>query len=326
MARVRKAADELGYRQERNDLARRLALRRTGEKLANRVLGLVMPGHLETTAFFFDLFRGISAAASDAGYGMLVVPSYDLAKHESRPIELPPCVLRGEVDGLIVLHGFARELLQHLRQESDFGDRPIVSVLGQLDGCPAVLRDECEGARLAMAHLLSLGHRRILYFNKNASQYPEAEHKAGYRQACTAAGVDLDACLIPIPITHDHLAKEPFLLALRQHPDATALLAHNDPIAHLACYAAQEEGLRVPEDLSVVGWDDTDPLPGPDGGNRLTSIAYDIRAMGQAAARWVIETTEGGREGERLTLMPPTLVKRASTTCPARTGRSPGRQ
>ncbi len=314
--KIRRVAAELGYNQAQNDLARRLSLRKSGENPISHVIGLLMPNHLEKVNFFFSMFRGISEEISSAGYGLLMLPTYDLVEHCGVPVQFPPSVMRGEVDGFIVHSGMSNEMLNYLRNDTGFGNIPIVTITSKMDSCPAVLRDERLGAKLAMEHLLSLGHRRILYVSKNPQQYPENERLAGYGDACAAAGLSLSDCLIPLGIIHDFLLEEPLRNAIKNHPDATALLTLNDPVAIAACYLLQGMGMNIPGNFSVVGWDDSDPFPDTTGKNLLTSIRYDIIDMGRQAAKKLIRLIENPGNAGTDIVMAPTLMVRGSSAAP----------
>ncbi len=312
--KVQKVATELGYKYAQNDLARRLSLRKTGETPISHVIGLMMPNHLEKVNFFFSIFRGISEEISSAGYGLLMLSTYDPIEHRSVSVQFPPSVMRGEVDGFIVHSGMSCEMLDYLRNETGFGNRPILTINYRMDNCHTILRDERLGAKLAMEHLLSFGHRRILYISKNRHEYPENERLAGYGDACAAVGLNLSDCLIPFDIIHDFLLEEPLRNAVKNHPDATALLTHNDPAAIAACYLLQGMGMNIPENFSVVGWDDSDPFPDATGKNILTSVQYDIIDMGRQAAKNLIRLIENpGNVGADI-VMPPTLMVRGSSS------------
>ena len=224
--------------------------------------------------------------------------------------------MRGEIDGLLVQSGLTVDMLSHLQEDTGFGDRPVVSLTAPIDGCPAVLRDERLGGKLAMAHLLELGHRRMLHLSKGGRGYPETARLDGYRDACREAGISFDECLIPVQLTHDHLAEEPLRAAVEAHPEATALLAHNDPVAIMACYALQGMGKRIPEDISVVGWDDTDPFPDANGNNQLTSVGFDLIELGRRAARYLIDRLEDRPDGGAPAAIQPQLQVRGSTAPP----------
>ena len=313
---IRAVADELGYRPEMNQAARRLALRKSGSPPLNHMIALLLPSHLGKVRFFFELFRGIAEEVSSRGFGLLVLPSYDPVAHQSLPLELPPAVWRGEVDGLITHNWLSEEQMDRLRHTPGGRAHPVVALNGHIEGAGSVQRDERDGARQALEHLLALGHRRVLYMRRIGGDYPSDKRLAGYRDACATAGIHADRCLLPVGITDDHLVEDPLREALRQHPEATALLTLNDPNALHACYAIERIGIRIPDDISVVGWDDTDPLPDAAGHNRLTSVAFDIAEMGRTAARIVFEAIEVQDRPLQHVTMPARLCVRNTTAPP----------
>jgi DNA-binding LacI/PurR family transcriptional regulator len=210
------------------------------------------------------------------------------------------------------------QMLRHLREETAFGNRPIVTMCAPMNGFPAVICDEKEGARLALAYLLALGHRRILHFTRPSLGYPLSRRVEGYAAACSQAGLAMESSLSAVPIGHDHEVEVPLAEAVRRHPDATALLALNDPNALYSCYTLKRLGLRIPEDISVVGWDDSDPFPDANGVNQLTSVRFDIAGIGRAAANKLVALAEGAADTPVETVMPPELIARGSTAAPQR--------
>ncbi len=315
-ARIREAAESLGYRPELNQAARRLASRKSGQLPLNHVIGLLIPGHLGKVRFFYELFRGIAEEVSSGGFGLLMLPTYDPVAHRALPLQLPPAIWRGEVDGLIAHHGLSESLMEGLRGAPGFGSHPIVSLNARIRGGASVLRDERAGGRLSLEHLLALGHRRVLYLRHRGGGYPCEDRLAGYTAACAAAGVHPRQCLLPVDIEQEHMVETALREALHKHPEATALLTLNDPNAIQTCYALERLGVRVPDDMSVVGWDDTDPLPDVAGNNRLTSVAFDIAEMGRTAARMVMEALGGPEAVPANVLMPARLSVRLTTAPP----------
>jgi DNA-binding LacI/PurR family transcriptional regulator len=316
--KIKRVAAELGYRKEQNHLARRLALSKSGKKPACKVVGILFPGNFGRVNYFFTLFRGAMGEMSSLGNSLLTIPTYDLAERKPLNITFPPAVERGEVDGLLVHLAIDANHLRYLREETTFGNRPIVVMCVPEPGIPSVFCDEKEGARLALSHLLSLGHRRILHFQRPTLGFPLTVRMEGYAVACSQAGLDMDSCLIPVPIGRDHEVDPLLEHALRRHPDATALMALNDPNALLACYACQRLGLRIPDDISVVGWDDTDPFPDANGINQLTSVRFDIAGMGSAAAGMLLSLVEDPTRTPVDVIMKPLLIERGSTTVPSK--------
>lgn len=317
---VKRAAAKLGYSLARNDLARRLSLRKSGKQPLNHVIGMLFPSQFGKVNYFFRLFQGAMDEVSARGYGLLTIPTYDLVEHRGLNFRFPPAIERGEVDGLLVHQRMARQRLRHLREETAFGKRPVVAMCAPMKGFPSVFCNEEEGARLALAHLLSLGHRRILHFTRRTLGYPLNRRLEGYAAACAQAGLEMESCLIAVPIGYDHEVEAPLVAALRRYPEATALMALNDPNALYSCYTFKRLGLRVPEDISVVGWDDTDPFPDAHGGNQLTSVRFDITGIGREAACKLVALAEDVAATPLETVLPPELIARGSTATPVRKG------
>ena len=312
--KVRKAARELGYNHAQNDLARRLSMRKSGETVKNNIIGLLMPKELGSSHFHFELFQGVAHELSNLGYGLLMVPAYNL--QENKPIEaiLPPSIMRGEVDGLIIHQGFDEEHINKLRNNTGFGDRPIVAMSEAYEQGPAVLRDERGGAKLALSHLISQGHKKIIYFYYDTEKYPCSERLAGYIEACEDAGVDSGEYLVGVKFDPKKTIDKILQQALDKHPDATALMALNDPNAIESCYALQRIGKQVPLDISVIGWDDSDPYLDAEGSNQLTSIHFDLDKIGSDSAKLLISIIEGKESADKRIIIPATLKIRKTTT------------
>jgi DNA-binding LacI/PurR family transcriptional regulator len=312
-ARIRAAAVELGYDPATSQGARRLALRKYSRQVVNHLVGVMIPMPVTRMTFFHHLFSGVSETLAMAGFGLVLTHTYNLVTHQSIDFPLPPAYGRGEVDGIIAHGGLSAELLDHLRHRSEFGARPIVSLTASAPGCTAILRDEWGGAYQAAAHLLSLGHRQIGYLRKGPSGYPVAVREGAYRQAFQDAGVD-PAGLQPVIIGDlEDEVEEPLRQALAGGSRLTALLALNDPNAISVRYALQRLGVRVPDEISLIGFDDTDPLPDACGQNQLTSVQFPIADMGRTAARLLLEALHGEPSAPRDILVPGTLVVRATT-------------
>jgi LacI family transcriptional regulator len=167
--------------------------------------------------------------------------------------------------------------------------------------------DNRSGARRLTEHLLALGHRRIGYVAGPAERTTTRHRLEGHREALAAAGVEDDPALT-LHGSFDRatgLARAAQLLALA--PDLTAVIAANDTIALGVCAAARERGLRIPDDLSVAGFDDlpsaTDTVPA------LTTVRLPLYEAGARAG--VLAT--GAVEPGRVETVPAELVVRGST-------------
>ncbi len=173
-----------------------------------------------------------------------------------------------------------------------------------------ILTDDAEGSSKAARHLAELGHRRIGHIHGPVTFRSTHERRRGFESGLAESGLTLDPELVAeggYTFASGQAATEA-LLAHSERP--TAIFAGNDEMATGAYVAAREAGLRIPEDISIVGFDDT-PIAG-----RLwpgmTTVRLPIREMGRAAARLLLDVANGARRETHLRFAPE-LVVRAST-------------
>jgi len=341
-ARIRETAVTLGYDPERSQGARRLVMRRFKQYVLNHLVAVCLPAEFYRAQYYTTAFKGIVDVLNEQGFGVLII---DAGNPTARLF--PPILQRGDVDGMITLLGAGdyRRIEEQLRATPSFRQRPIVSLLTALPGVTPVLADAAAGAKAEVAHLLALGHRHFLYF-RQPQGVPVGVHQdqlyPGYRQACLEAGLDPEAHLIPAEIDPALLrfafmadnvqqitllnALQPGLPALpaaswsryrrllRQHPQITAILAPNDATAITLRYHLALDGKRVPEDYSLVGFDDTDPLLDAHGQtNTLTTVRLPLRTLGQKAARLLVEQLNGKHAKPQRIIVPTKLIVRTST-------------
>ena len=299
--RVLEAARELGYHPDHS--ARGLAGGRS------QTLALVLRQTAEQVAgdaLLAETLRGLATAARSASFRVLVEP---LTPGETTYGDL---VRSGRADGVVVSGPlFDDPELADLVAEGF----PIV-IQGHLPGAaaPSVDVDNVASARMAVDHLLELGHRRIACITNAALTYTAAADRlAGYREALATAGLAAAPELVEegaFDAASGHRAMTRILE--RGRPDA--VFAASDVVALGAIGALREAGLRIPDDVSVVGFDDV-PLAAyfdPP----LTSIRVPAYDLGLAAGHALLDRI-GGREVPDRTLLPTELIVRASTGSPA---------
>ncbi|OLE24816.1 MAG: LacI family transcriptional regulator [Catenulispora sp. 13_1_20CM_3_70_7] len=183
-------------------------------------------------------------------------------------------------------------------------------------GQPTIDSDNVTGARMATAHLITLGHRRIALLGGRPDLLSAQLRERGFRQAMAAGGLPVEEELVRIGEYDPEVsaAQARLLLALPDRP--TAVFAGNDLSAIATMRVADELGLRVPDDLSVVGFDDI-----PEASQcspTLTTIRQPIREMGSRAVELLIGLIRGAEEPADTHIMLPTsLVVRNSTRAPA---------
>jgi len=226
------------------------------------------------------------------------------------------------VDGIVFVAAGATT--DHIRQLLD-RKVPVVVVDREVKGLEAdcVLTDNLQGGYQATAHLLALGHRRIACIAGPSDLTPSAERVTGYRQAMAEAGLEPAEAWIRRGDFRCQSGYEAMqaLLALPERP--TAVFACNDLMAIGALCAIREAGLGVPEDLSLVGFDDialasfTNP--------RLTTIIQPKQEMGRLAAELLIDRIHNRKWPPERRLLPTHLVIRESTQSLASAHQAPAR-
>lgn len=254
--------------------------------------------------FYGGALRGIEDQLSPAGYSPLFISGQWHAAHEARSIEL---LKARRVDGLIVFSGrLTDSALVAMAKEL-----PVV-VTGRKLQAPnlhALSFDDFEGARLATHHLMSLGHRRIAMIAGDLKHPDGKERLRGYRAALEAAGI----AYVPALVMQGDFTEASGLSAVERLIDSrepfTAIFAANDQMAFGAGLALYRRKLRVPQDVSLVGYDDLSSavyaLP------PLTTVHHPVFELGQLAALAMLQLLAG--EQPTLTLPGPRLIVREST-------------
>ncbi len=211
-----------------------------------QTVGVVLPDLYGE--FFSELIRGMDLAARKAGYHLIVSSSHGDAAEVTAAIRS----MRGRVDGLVVLspHIDAANLADGLA-----GRLPVLLMNGGAvdTGRPSIIVDNRGGAVLAVEHLVAVGRRRIAHIAGPAGNLEAEARLAGYLEAMAAAGLE------PLIMQGDFMeasghAAGADLAARRDRPDG--LFAANDMMAVGALLALQDAGVRCPQDISVVGFDD----------------------------------------------------------------------
>jgi DNA-binding LacI/PurR family transcriptional regulator len=304
--RILRAADELGYSGP-DPAARALARGRTGS------VGLLLTDRL-------------SVVIGDALAGEFIAAVSDrLADHDMAVTLLAPREPDGVVEGDVAMDGLLVYVCGSPLRQLGWARRrglPIVTVDQRpIDDLPSINVDDRTGARLGAQHLVDLGHRRIGILtlvhedaeDRNAGLVPAYDRMNGWRDVLRPAGID------PVVAEGVYLSPETSYAAARallEGPDRpTALLCVSDAFALDALRAAADLGLRVPEDLAVVGYDDsrlaaTSRPP-------LTTIRQDVQAKGRLAVAALVRAIEdpGSAPPERV-LLSAELVVRGSTGPP----------
>lgn len=254
--------------------------------------------------FYGVALRGIEEQLGAAGFSSLFVSGHWNAAEEARCIET---LMARRVDGIIVLTGrlsdaALRAVARHM---------PVV-VTGRNLKAPQLFAldfDNFEGTRLATHHLLALGHRQIAFISGDPAHPDAVERLRGYRAAIEAAGLTFDANIVVPGQFHE----ESGLVAVGRLLDSgtrfTAIVAANDQMAQGACLGLHRRGFRVPQDISVVGFDDlaTSRYSVPP----LTTVHQPAYELGQQAAATILQMLRG--EDPAGELPAPRVIVREST-------------
>ena len=290
------AGTKLGYRH--NAIAARLASKRTNT-LGLSILDL-------TNEVFIDMAEGVREALEGTPQKLVLAAAQPGAGDEYEAVE---SLLSVRVDAAIV----SGSMLSNAELSALAATTPFVVVSRLVPGIDSVACDDQLGGSLATQHLIELGHRNIVHLAPPVRQLYLARH-AGYQQAMRAAGLAPNT--IDTGFTRTAAAETAGAL-LRASNRPTAIFADNDVAALGVLTAAAELDLSVPEDLSVIGYDDTRAASLP--GVALSSVNQQARRLGRLGAEYALEALEGqaepGREPHQ-TLLDPSLHLRASTAPP----------
>ncbi|MFC6086388.1 LacI family DNA-binding transcriptional regulator [Sphaerisporangium aureirubrum] len=299
IAQVRSAIEQLGY--ESSLVATSLRRSRT------HVLGLVTRTFQSYTA---EVLKGVMEALRQSGFDLIIYANSDLYETYLEGWEQRHLTrLSGTLtDGCIVVTPWGE-----VRSST-----PVV-VIDPVKGStvPSVTADNLAGATSVVEHLLGLGHRRIGFIAGRPSLAASWSREEGYRGALAEAGVPVDPVLIGRGDFNPESAAPQARALLDRADRPTAIFAASDGMALKVLAVAEELGLSVPGDLSVVGFDNI-----PESalaGSGLTTVDQSMYQLGYEAARMLKSIVTGEWEGRRQIVLPTSLVVRGSTGPPRST-------
>lgn len=287
---VLRVASDLGYRPSR--VARGLITGRTGN------LGMLVPDL--GNPVFAEIIKGAVARARAADHPVYVTDT-DEDPHRER--ETMDSLLRS-TDGLLLCSPRASDA----ELVAAAAAMPTVVINRKVAGLPAVIADGTSGVRQAVRHLRDLGHRRIAYVSGPAGSWMERQRTAGLGTA-TAAGIEVVHLPSASPTFNSGILAADLVLV----SGVTAVIAFNDLLALGILQRLTGRGIRVPDDMSVVGHDDIGmaSMCHP----QLTTVATEKTRLGTAAADLLLRTLASDLRpaDESDVLLPSTLLVRGST-------------
>ncbi|PPF82657.1 LacI family transcriptional regulator [Pseudoclavibacter sp. RFBJ3] len=242
--RVQHVVAELGYRPN--------ALAKTLSRGTSRFIGLVADA-IATTPFAGQIIHGAQDEAWKHGYILLVANTESNAAAESEAIAM---MLEHQVHGILYSTWYHRGITPPEGLEKT--ETVLVNCYALDGGYPAVVPDEYQGGRAATAALLAAGHQRIAFINTTTESPAQSGRLAGYRAALEASGVPFDDSLVfpASPQQEGGYASTDGVL----RTGATGVFCHNDRVAMGLYDGLRERGLRIPEDIAVMGFDNQDVI------------------------------------------------------------------
>ena len=296
--KVRTAAKQLDYRL--NVRARNLRIQKS--------MAVLLVVRNMSNPFYLEIFNGVEAVAREAGYVLLMGNTEDEA---ARDIEYFDMLRDGNADGMILMTGQAPEDHQLLRGGG--GVPPVVVALEAIEnsGLAHVQIDNREAACKAVRHLTELGHRRIGHIAGPVLEILGVLRRDGFRRTMAEAG-------LPVPDSYEAIGDYSIQSGRRccrrifqNDTPPTALFCSNDEMAFGAIGELRDMGLSVPEDVSVVGFDNiviSDSFSPP-----LTTVSQPSAIIGRTAMTMLLDILAGRRRETRITVIPTELIVRGST-------------
>lgn len=297
-ARVEAAVADLGY--VPNVLARSLRSRRTG------TLGLILTDI--SNPFWTTVARGVEDAASDAGFNVILCNTDESEVEQDKYLHV---LMQKQVDGVLLVP--ARSAVEPIKFIQSQNTSVVVLDRRIPNSQTDAVRCDSEGGAYQLTRLLlSLGHRRIAMLSGPRGVSTAEDRVAGYRRALAEAGVDVDAA----PVCYGEFSLQSgydmTVQVLARTPRPSALFAGNNFIAIGALRALRDAGLRVPEDLALVGFDDlpadlvVDPF--------LTVAAQPAYEMGRQATELLLaRLSEKAPAAYQEIVLPTEIVVRQSS-------------
>jgi LacI family transcriptional regulator len=270
----------------------------------HQIIGLLVPDL--DTSYGWEILRGIDEELAATSYDLML---YTTHRRVTRESEFVHSLTQGSTDGLLMILPMDPGAYVDSIRRRDF-PYVIIDHTGVDEQGPSVGATNRQGAIDAVNYLLSLGHRRIGFITGISEMGCAQERLVGYREALQQAGLPYDATLVEEGNFRQPLAYECTrrLLALPDPP--TAIFAANDISANGVMDAVRDAGLRIPDHISVVGFDD---IPSSSHTNPpLTTIRQPMREMGRLATHMLFELIDDPKRDVERIALPTELIMRST--------------
>lgn len=294
VARIREIAEELGF--EPNPWARSLRTKRT------TTIGLVIPRLVDNVLAV--VFEAAEYSAIHLGYQAITVSTGDDPERGRDAVRL---LLDRRVDGLILA---TARMEDPIIDDLEATGVPFVLLNRSNGDHPCFRADDETGAYMATRHLLERGHRRIAHAAGVEGTSTFLRRREGYARALASAHLAVDEQWVLESGLGIDGGMEVGMRLLTQHPRPTAVFASNDYVAVGVMAAARDLGLSIPDDLAIVGYNDTsigEALPVP-----LSSVSIPLPTMGSRAVEGLIDLVEG-RPVEAMVFQPHLKIRASSS-------------
>lgn len=292
--RIRAVAEQLGYRSKE--------VSRVSAKSTTKVIGLAVADI--TNPFNFRVIRGCQAAAAEAGFVMTLTDSQESEALERQMLRRSLPLL----DGLVI----ASSRLSDTELRTIAKSLPVVVLNRRVAGLHCIVPDMGHGVRMATEHLLSLGHRNITYLAGPEASWADGMRWRAVRDSAKELGFTEHRVGPFAPTLHGGRGAAEVIAARR----LKAVICFNDLMAIGLMQGLAERGIKVPQQVSVIGFDNifASALVTPG----LTTVAAPLTMLGDAAVRWVVGNLTGNKATELGPVaVPVRLILRDSTAKPA---------
>jgi len=303
--RVQAAIRDLKYKPQAH--ARRL------RQKESKIWGILAPHHtkLIRSPFFADILGGLEEAAAENGYRLLLHPLNETSRAQ---LSYRNLLGDGSADGMFVLNAWSTDVSIRELTEAQV---PFVLLNGKITGqedLPYVGVDNHKGVKKALEHLVEMGHERIAMVNGRMTTTNALERYQAFQETLAEKKLPLDPDWVAEGRYEESGGYEAALRIFKSVRKPTAILCASDLMAMGANRALKELKLRVPENVSIVGFDNMEEARYHDPG--LTTVSFSGHAMGLLGAQKMIQMLDGEALPKKASLLQAELIVRESTLSP----------